>query len=65
MRRTKILATLGPSTDKEGVLEALFKAGVDVIRLNFSHGSAEDHIKRANQVREISKKIKLASRHFR
>jgi pyruvate kinase len=57
MRRTKILATLGPSTDKEGVLEALFKAGVDVIRLNFSHGSAEDHIKRANQVREISKKL--------
>lgn len=57
MRRTKILATLGPSTDKEGVLEALFKAGVDVVRLNFSHGTAEDHIERARQVREISKKM--------
>ncbi len=57
MRRTKILATLGPSTDKEGVLEALFKAGVDVVRLNFSHGSAEDHIARANRVREIGKRM--------
>ena len=50
MRRTKILATLGPSTDKEGVLEALFEAGVDVVRLNFSHGLAEEHIERARQV---------------
>jgi pyruvate kinase len=56
MRRTKILATLGPSTDKEGVLEALFDAGVDVVRLNFSHGSAQDHINRANRVRELSQK---------
>ena len=56
MRRTKILATLGPSTDKDGVLEDLFRAGIDVVRLNFSHGSAEDHIKRATQVREMSKK---------
>ncbi len=57
MRRTKILATLGPSTDKEGVLEALFEAGVDVVRLNFSHGSAEEHIERARQVREISQRM--------
>lgn len=57
MRRTKILATLGPSTDKEGVLESLFNAGVDVVRLNFSHGSAADHIERARQVREISRKL--------
>ena len=56
MRRTKILATLGPSTDKEGVLEALFDAGVDVVRLNFSHGSAQDHINRANHVRALSLK---------
>lgn len=56
LRRTKILATLGPSTDKPGVLEDLFEAGIDVVRLNFSHGSAQDHIDRANRVRELSKK---------
>jgi pyruvate kinase len=56
LRRTKILATLGPATDKPGVLEGLFKAGVDAVRLNFSHGSAEDHIRRANAVRELTKK---------
>ena len=56
LRRTKILATLGPATDKPGVLEDLFEAGIDVVRLNFSHGSAQDHIDRATRVREISKK---------
>lgn len=55
LRRTKILATLGPSTDKPGVLEALFEAGLDVVRLNFSHGSAQDHIERAQRVRELSR----------
>lgn len=56
LRRTKILATLGPATDKPGVLEDLFEAGIDVVRLNFSHGSAQDHIDRANRVRDLSKK---------
>ena len=56
LRRTKILATLGPATDKPGVIEALFEAGIDVVRLNFSHGIAQDHIDRANVVRELSKK---------
>jgi pyruvate kinase len=56
LRRTKILATLGPATDKPGVLEALFDAGIDVVRLNFSHGSAQDHIDRADRVRELSRK---------
>ncbi|EIC28144.1 MULTISPECIES: pyruvate kinase [Methylomicrobium] len=55
LRRTKILATLGPATDKPGVLEGLFEAGIDVVRMNFSHGSAEDHINRAERVRELSK----------
>jgi pyruvate kinase len=55
LRRTKILATLGPATDKPGVLEDLFRAGIDVVRLNFSHGSAQDHIDRANRVMELSK----------
>lgn len=56
LRRTKILATLGPATDKPGVLEALFEAGIDVVRMNFSHGVAQDHIDRAAAVRALSKK---------
>ena len=42
-RRTKIVSTLGPSTDKPGVLESIIEAGVNVVRLNFSHGSPEGH----------------------
>ncbi len=42
-RRTKILATLGPSSSTPEVLSRLFHAGADVFRLNFSHGSHEDH----------------------
>jgi pyruvate kinase len=56
LRRTKILATLGPATDKPGVLEELIKVGVDVVRMNFSHGSAQDHIDRANNIRELGRK---------
>ena len=56
-RRTKIVATLGPATDAEGVLEELIKAGVDVVRLNFSHGLAAEQIKRAQFVREITKRL--------
>jgi pyruvate kinase len=51
MRRTKIVATLGPATDEAGVLDGMIEAGVDVFRLNFSHGDAEDHIRRAQEVR--------------
>ncbi|WP_394753466.1 pyruvate kinase [Crenothrix sp.] len=57
LRRTKILATLGPASDKPGVLEQMIRAGVDVVRMNFSHGSAQDHIDRAQAVREISQKV--------
>src|SRR3546814_17431071 len=51
-RRTKILATLGPATDKPGGIEALIAAGVDVVRMNFSHGKPEDHARRAAEVRD-------------
>lgn len=54
MRRTKIVATLGPSTSTPEQLEALVRAGVDVARLNFSHGTADDHRERARLVRELS-----------
>ncbi|MBN2701641.1 MAG: pyruvate kinase [Methylohalobius sp. ZOD2] len=53
-RRTKIVATLGPASESPKMLEKLIDAGVDVVRLNFSHGKAEDHRKRAQLVREIS-----------
>lgn len=56
LRRTKIVATLGPATDREGELEKIIKAGVDVVRINMSHGLAEDHIKRAQAVRDLAEK---------
>jgi len=57
LRRTKIVATLGPATDREGELEKIIKAGVDVVRINMSHGIAEDHVKRAQAVREMAEKF--------
>lgn len=57
LRRTKILATLGPATDTPETIEAIIKAGANVVRMNFSHGTAEDHINRANIVRECAKKL--------
>jgi pyruvate kinase len=51
-RRTKIVATLGPATDKPGVLDSILKAGVNVVRINFSHGSEEEHLGRVKAVRE-------------
>lgn len=53
-RRTRIVATLGPSTDRPGVLEALLRHGLDVARINFSHGSAAEHIGRINHLRAVS-----------
>lgn len=55
-RRTKIVATLGPATETAEAIEGLVKAGVDVVRLNFSHGSAEDHMARADLVRQLALK---------
>lgn len=57
LRRTKIVTTLGPATDRPDVLEALIKAGANVVRMNFSHGKADDHIQRAQQVREIAQRL--------
>lgn len=51
LRRTKIVATLGPASDTQAMLEKLIAAGVDVVRMNFSHGTAQDHIDRAATVR--------------
>jgi pyruvate kinase len=56
-RATKIVATLGPATSNPEVLKQVILAGVDVVRLNFSHGVAQDHRDRANLVRQISREI--------
>ena len=56
-RRTKILATLGPATDPPGVLEELFRAGVNVVRLNFSHGDPSGQAKRAAAVRLAAQRV--------
>ena len=55
-RRTKIVTTLGPGTDDPEVLEQLIIAGANVVRLNFSHGTAEEHKSRANMVRSLADK---------
>ncbi|CAA6804528.1 MAG: Pyruvate kinase (EC [uncultured Thiotrichaceae bacterium] len=56
MRRTKIVATLGPATTSQESIEAIVKAGVNVVRMNFSHGSSEEHKARADLVRQAAMK---------
>jgi len=57
LRRTKIIATMGPATNTPEAVEAMIRAGVDVVRLNFSHGELEDHKARAKLVRDASEKL--------
>jgi pyruvate kinase len=57
LRSTKIVATLGPSSSDPAVLERMVRAGVDVVRLNFSHGTSDDHLKRAAVVKEIASRV--------
>jgi pyruvate kinase len=59
-RSTKIVATLGPASSDAAVLERMFLAGVDVVRLNFSHGTAADHEARAQLVRDTCRKVERA-----
>ena len=56
-RRTRIVATLGPATDPPEILEALLRAGVDVVRLNFSHGDPSAQVARGEAVRAMALKI--------
>jgi pyruvate kinase len=56
-RRTKIVATLGPATDDPAVLEQLIRAGTDVFRINFSHGTSKDQAARVAIVRQIAEKV--------
>ena len=56
-RRTKIVATLGPVTDTPDQLERILRAGVDLARINFSHGSAEEHLARIARFRAAAEKV--------
>ena len=56
-KRTKILATIGPASDSEEMIEKLIKAGINGARLNFSHGSYDEHAAKIKAVREISKRL--------
>lgn len=58
-KKTKIVATIGPATESEVILTKLFQAGVNVTRLNFSHGDFAEHQIRVDRTRKISKKLKL------
>ncbi len=58
LRSTKIVATLGPSSSSPEALGALIAAGVDVVRLNFSHGTPDDHRARANLVRDLAQQYR-------
>lgn len=58
IRRTKIIATLGPATDSPEALRALIEAGADVLRINLSHGSHEEQALRATQVRDMARALK-------
>ena len=62
MTKTKIVCTLGPASDKESVLRQMMRAGMDVVRLNFSHGTLDEHLKKMGLVRELNKKYR---RHIR
>lgn len=56
VRQTKIVATLGPATDRESALDSILRAGTDVVRLNLSHGSHEEHRKRADMLRRTAQR---------
>ena len=56
-RAAKIVATIGPASSSPEILLQMMQAGLDVVRLNFSHGTADDHRQRAEMVREAARKV--------
>ncbi len=59
MRKTKIICTIGPASDNEEVLTGLCKAGMNVARLNFSHGTHEEHQKKIDLIKEVREKLNI------
>lgn len=53
MSKTKIVCTIGPASDNKDMLTKLVKAGMNVMRLNFSHGSHEEHLKKSNYLQKL------------
>src|SRR5205814_6255777 len=58
MRKAKIICTLGPASSSRSVLESMIRAGMDVARLNFSHGTHQEHRERLDLVRALSRKLR-------
>jgi pyruvate kinase len=59
MRKTKIVCTMGPATDNEDTMRALMRAGMDVARLNFSHGTHEEALARMNMIKKVREELDL------
>ena len=59
IKKTKIVCTLGPATDDDGVLRNMLKSGMDIARINFSHGVREDHDRRINQIKRLRNELGL------
>ena len=62
MRRAKIIATIGPASDNEAVIRKFLELNVDVLRINFSHGSRKEHLDIVNLIRRIAnQRVVIAS----
>lgn len=59
MRKTKIVCTIGPAVDEENTLKLLMEAGMDVARLNFSHGTLEEHKARIERIKKVRNELNL------
>ena len=59
MRKTKIVCTIGPASESEEMLTALCKAGMNVARLNFSHGTHEEHLARIERIKKVRRELDL------
>ena len=64
LRRTKIIATLGPATDDDTAIEKLIRAGIDLVRINFSHGQPADHYKRVRSIRKWAATLGRSSKRL-
>ena len=62
MRKTKIICTIGPASESESVLTQMCKAGMNVARLNFSHGSHEEHQKKIDTIKKVRKALRSEER---